>query len=487
MKRICECIFHNKTEYRLFLTSVIIYTLFERWLGLGLRHIALTHSIVRDGTLWVDNYRYIFEDTAVYNGHHFLSGLPAPSFLAVPFYAVFNLVFSHVGISRETEMIVSTIFINVFTNMLPTCFIGILFYRMAGLFTETDTEAVIASLAFYFGSMTLPLATDFTLADTGCMLMCFLAFYILFKYKTRKSPLMALAAGLSLGLGCLMSFQIIPAALATGCYALFVLRRKHIPLLIFSVGIFVFLQAAYNKATFGGYFATYLSNNQFLIENLGNSPLEMPPLRRFYELTFSPLRGFFIFMPIMIFSLFGAAKYFFHMGNGKNELSASLNRKGIEKKDVAALIVIFIFCLVTVASYKIWHGAAGWGPRYLATPIPFMILLSSMSFRYFKKEIIYFFLAASILFNAMGASGVPIGGPLHLYFIRYFTREFNPQFPFVQLIVISRLFPEKFHSATWVFIFSLIAGAICATLLFFLWRPVSRAKRDRNLLQQLDF
>ncbi len=105
-----------------------------------------------------------------------------------------------------------------------------------------------------------------------------------------------------------------------------------------------------------------------------------------FGLLFSPGVGLFIFSPILITVFFSFPDFF---------------RKN--KSDCFLLLSFFILTLLYHANLQHWHGLVAWGPRYLLTLVPFLLITLGASLEQRNKKfmflIILIFSGFGVLFN----------------------------------------------------------------------------------------
>lgn len=173
-----------------------------------------------------------------------------------------------------------------------------------------------------------------------------------------------LGAGMLAGLGGLCDYLSMLAIFPIGWL---IWRRSHscknVAAFGAGVALWAAIAAAYNWRCFGAPWSiSYAHQEAAFAEgaNRGVLGVSLPSLETIAALLFSPARGLFFIMPIFLMALPG----FFQ-----------LIRKGGKFRDAAvACAAIPLAALFVHAGYFGWHGGWTFGPRYLASSLPFLMI-----------------------------------------------------------------------------------------------------------------
>lgn len=301
-------------------------------------------------------------------GHFHPNKPPGTSFLALPGYWVILQIERALGINPDHAWVLT---VNVWlTTILSVGLISalgcVLFYRLAREFAAgSEWPAVIATLAFAFGTTYLPFGT--ILFDHNLTASLLVASFYFVRKNTGGA---ALLAGLCAGLAVLTNYVSAGAVFALGFYALF--SRGDVfkfstwswknTLLFCAGGLpLALVLFGYHTINFGSplTFATDFQNPVFKDPNGALGMFSKPNPYVGAILLVSPYRGIFWLAPVLILGLIG--------------LCAWLRQKTWVAEARLCLAVFAFFFLVNM-SFNGYHGGYTAGPRYLVPGIPFLAL-----------------------------------------------------------------------------------------------------------------
>jgi hypothetical protein len=116
-----------------------------------------------------------------------------------------------------------------------------------------------------------------------------------------------------------------------------------------------------------------------------------------YGLLFSTWRGLFYYSPILLFSLPG----FFYWFKDRNDRTLP-----------AALLLSFIAILLFYSATPAWRGGNSYGPRYLVSVMPFIVLPMWKTIEvYGKKRIFWIIFCVLFAYSAVLVSAGSFAGP----------------------------------------------------------------------------
>lgn len=330
--------------------------------------LSLTFSIVERGALDIGPYLFLAPspDWAEHQGRYFSNKAPGPALMAVPLYALQHAVQRRIGVAEHSLAAyrIAGWLANALAGVLPTLLALALLWQLFEVrygFTPRGAFG-LAALAGA-GSLALPYSTMlFGHQTAAAFLTMGVALTLLEESREAPRPARVWVAGLAFGLAVLADHM---AALGViGWSAWLLLRWRDRPRLLAAWVLGgagpAALLLAFNHAIFGSPFVSAYSpgklNTVFAHEVL----FHRPSLRKLYEITVGPARGWFYATPVFAFVLGGIA------------LAPRLRRETPELLPAAAVLVA---ALLVLASWNSWHGGNATGPRYLVWTLPFAMLL----------------------------------------------------------------------------------------------------------------
>jgi hypothetical protein len=224
----------------------------------------------------------------------------------------------------------------------------------------------------------------------------------------------AALAGALMGLGVLCDISVAPLVIAY-LVLLFVRRRGTrriaIPLFLLGPIVAAAVMMLYQHAAFGSATAASYSRvrPEYTHAHLYFGHFDLPDLRRLYWLTFHPLRGIFYSCPILIIPILS-------LFVRNNPIPESLPKPGQSASAAPGecllpLAVIASFGLFNL-TYHDWTGGYGVGPRYLIPAMAFLFIFAAPAFVRFRR-VCWILLALSVL-NMLAVTAVRAQFPANL-------------------------------------------------------------------------
>ncbi len=398
----------RSTESRIFITVWIVYVFFISNYGgnwMEDSSLRLTLALVDDQSVITD--RYVFkgiEDNAFYKGHYYSGFAPGDSFLASPVYFLFKPIFSllpdyfHGYHNVQLRLILLNIIATVFVASLLSAILAVLVYRLLGRFSDNELHKLLITFTFSFGTLFFVYSTSYS-RDVIKTVFLFASFYVLFNlnhrhYEKYRNALFFFS-GLFLAFSLTMDYKLFILAPIFLIYLLSFSKKKSF--VYFCLGIFIpiVLLMSYNYVAFDSPLSTsYDHRNPAVVEYYyegGFFGMTYPNLERIYTFSFSPFKGFFFYMPVMLLSLLGIFFKLFSKDKRYN-------------KEVVFILFIFLVTFYYNASLVRGGLADGlsFGPRYFFAVIPFLIIPSIFVFGRLKSWIVALFCSASFFVNFLG-------------------------------------------------------------------------------------
>lgn len=344
------------------LAVFLVYASFQGSLGWnqGAR-VGAIFSFVERGTPYTGTFRidpYIEQtnprgiwswDWAQHDGKYFSNKAPGASFLGVPVYFVaFHLekIFGFDPQARELTSF-NAYLISLFGSALFVALASALLFLFLCEKEFRPRDAMLIGLVYAFGTLLFPFGISlFGHATTAALL--------LFAAVCLDKKLFA-SSGFFTGAALLTEYLAGISLVLMGAYLLWKQRKKAAAFALGAVPP-VLLLLIYQKIAFGGFFVTAFAKTNPIF--LGSASSTVGAFAHFSPLTlwhllFSPYRGLFFFMPVLL---------------------AVFLRKRLDS--FSCLCALQAVAYVGVISlFNAWHGGSSTGPRYLIPAIPFLCLL----------------------------------------------------------------------------------------------------------------
>jgi hypothetical protein len=328
-------------------------------------------------------------DDFTYMGNYYSALAPGASVLGLPFAGLGFLLeggFTLYGCA----MLLSEFFVALCNSAA-----AYLVFRLGSLYFPKRVSAFIA-FAYAFSTISWPLATYFFQSDVSAMLDL-LAVYLAVRMARSGSSSLAAAISCGAALGAALTVDYVNAVLVpiVSLFLLYSFRKdlarfaKGFGVLLVVSAVGVALLAAYNQAAFGNPFVTseqaYQQNGSLL------SSFSYPLPAGLYLDLFSPLRGVFIYCPVLVLGAVG--------------LDTMLSRR-----ETATEGLLLAACFAGILlPYSVWTDAVGgeaFGQRFLVPAIPFLLLPSGFVVcgrRRGLTALAYLLYGVGVVFNGVAA------------------------------------------------------------------------------------
>jgi hypothetical protein len=381
-----------RVAFLLFCTCFVAYALIVQGaISNSASRIALTYSLLRSGTVAIDDFAALAEDKAS-NGSHFYSDkAPGLSLLALPAVAVADALWR---VNGEFAPLTITDGADPTRVMAPTPLFGKLLWvatiatscliSAAAIVAFCDILLMLgigagASLGFAmilgFGTPVWGWSTTFFgHAAAGAFLILALWSILRATRDGRSQPSRlwhAAPAGLFLGLAAVTEFTVIPAAACLCVFALWRLfrQRASLPLMTIALAaaaaaIPLAVLALYNQAAFGSPLRLgYSSVVGFEGMKTGIFGIGVPSLEALAGIVYGGRRGILWLCPVLVFLPWAAA--------------AAPRRQ----RDVVVLALAIVATLLLInAGYAYWDGGGSTGPRHIVPALGFALLPIALAY-----------------------------------------------------------------------------------------------------------
>ena len=341
--------------------------------------MALTLSILEDGTVKINKFQEETHDIAFYGGDYYSDKAPGMAFSALPIAALTRATrlsaekdgaWLRAGkLTRNFQIIVY--WSTLFTSGLMTALTALALYFLALRLGAGTAGAIFASLAYGLATPAWGWAgAFFGHAMAGaCLFLGFAAVFHLVhgSLDPRRETLAAALAGALLAWAVVVEFTTLPAAAIIAGYGMIAARcweRRKLLRVAFYVGVSAILFAVpllvYNTLAFGSPLRVgYGSVPGFEGLRQGFFGLSYPQADVLYRLIFPQYRGILWYAPVLL-----GVPFAFYI----------LWREGKFRGLALVLGLVPLYFLLMNASYFYWDGGGSTGPRHLTPALAFLCL-----------------------------------------------------------------------------------------------------------------
>jgi hypothetical protein len=270
-----------------------------------------------------------------------------------------------------------------------------LVFKLGSMYFTKKISAFVA-FAYAFSTISWPLATFFFQSDVSAMLDLLAVYVAIRMARSRSSgPAAAILCGAALGSALTVDYVNVVLVPIVSLFLAYTFRKnfagfaKGFAGLLIASAVGVVLLALYNQAAFGNPFVTTEQAYQHTSSLFGSFSYPLPD--GLYLDLFSPLRGIFVYCPMLVL---GALGFYF------------ISRRREMASEGLLLAACFIGILLP---YSMWTDAVGgeaFGQRFLIAAIPFLLLPSGFIIEGRRRglaALAYLLYGVGVLFNGIAA------------------------------------------------------------------------------------
>lgn len=348
------------TALAIVLVVFVVHALSEIRSGADSRWtVHLAYSLLRDGDLYLDEYRETIAREGFYfveeaHGHLVHAYPVAISVLAVPFVAMLDPIVGPVVplpgrflAERQDAELVKFWTIEATIASLWVAVAALFVFLSARAITST-AGALVVTVAFAFGTSAWSTASRGLWGHAPSLLFLAIAVWLLTEAPRR--PHLAGWVGLPLGLAAAARPQDWLSVVVLGGFVA-VRHRRQLPLYLASLALSLAPAIGYLLWVYGRPFSPY------------SSPLQLFTAANMLEavagILVSPSRGLFVYSPVLVVALAGAI------------WRARSGRWTLLDSAFAAVIVLHVLML---ASFVNWWGGHSFGPRLMTDVLPYLMV-----------------------------------------------------------------------------------------------------------------
>ena len=360
----------------LWLTTTFIGPGYEGIKHNALIRMAATFSIVRDGSLQVDQEAPFSRDKAYFEGHYYSDKAPGMTLMATPVVAIVEGIAHLAGVDTapvqagklSNFLLLAAQVATAFTSGVAFVLLVAAIYMGARGLGLSQSAAAFGSLCYGIGTPAFGWATMFFghIATGSCLYLAFAVIHATTPTDTpsRRLILRGLAVGGLLGWACVIEYTTAAPALIVAIYGLGRLRnfpRADVTTMLVGVvaggAVAVIPLAIYDQVAFG---SPWRIGYQFVVGfdemKQGSMGFSLPKAWVAWEILFGSFRGMLWLSPLLAvlpFAWYAAWRRF-------------------PGDTLAVLVGVPILYVIINAGYFDWSGAASTGPRHLVPALAFI-------------------------------------------------------------------------------------------------------------------
>jgi MFS family permease len=387
-----------KTEIKIFLLLFIVYAYFITGFHSANEGsaLALTKAIVDNQKLSIDEYKDLASvDISYYKDHYYSDKDLGRAFLGVPIYAIDKLF----GFTSDSQVFFSMELVTAFFSAASV----VLLYRFVIFLKGSRGAALILALVYGLATILFSFSKTFFAHPYSAFFSLLGLFALVAGMRVREDNKKHLAkkylvySGISFALSVLMEYTNLFVVAIFFIYYFYKSRFKNILFLIIPFLVLTSIIPLYNYSIFGNFFETTY-NHHYSYGNIESIYFRADFLKEgLYGLLFSTWRGLFYYSPILLFSLPG----FFYWFKDRNDRTLPV-----------ALLLSFIAILLFYSATPAWRGGNSYGPRYLISVMPFIVLpMWKIIEKYGKNKVFQVIFIVLFLYSTIFVSAGSFTGP----------------------------------------------------------------------------
>jgi hypothetical protein len=296
-------------------------------------------------------------DWSYYRGNYYSNKAPGTTWAGIPVYAALYTLQTSGGLDVDNPHVAfaNIYLINLTVSVLPIACAALALYQLFINCQKTSRDAALLAVVFALSTLLLPYSTQLWGHTTAASCIA-LSLFRLANGTRSDSRWGGIYAGLAV---CFDYLAVVPLL---GIILWTLITQRKLFFSFISGGILpAILLGTYHWICFGSPFSmpTDFTNPQFLEKDrvfglFGSSSAEI-----LWQLSFGPMRGIFLTMPILLLSLFG--------------IGVGLRKNSKDSLSWCCLLVVLGSFLLN-SSFNGWHAGASVGARYQIVALPFWIL-----------------------------------------------------------------------------------------------------------------
>jgi hypothetical protein len=306
-------------------------------------------------------------DWARVGEHYYSNKAPGTTLLALPLYELLYRGERAAGVDpfALVPATVNAYVLNLWVSAFPVALACTLFLSLLLRRGWRTFDALFLATLLAYASLAFPFATMLWGHPTAAALLLIAATLVMSMSHEQTAGSRRLAVA---GLACSLAFLVDHLAIASlavfGLYILTLRReRRWRDAIAFATGAIppIVILFIYNAVMFGSPFksAPSMSNPIYIDPSRVAGVFGRPSLDVAMKLLFSLERGILLYMPLLVFAIYGVIRV----------VRGSSRREGL----FLAANAVAYFLLNTM--FNGWHGGWSTGPRYLILALPFCFFL----------------------------------------------------------------------------------------------------------------
>jgi hypothetical protein len=408
-------------RFAIFISAWLVYLVFinikPESMSIGMVDLAM--SVVDKGELYL-RYSASSRDVSFLGGNYLLGHFPGTALpVAGIYYLARPLISGFVG--YDLLVVLHALSIILFAAPCGALIVVVYYSFLRRLGGDEASSLTLAYLTA-FGTMIFGYSTSLY-KGTPATLFVFSAFYILFREKERPVQRIwpFLAVGVLLGSAVVTDLAVLYACIIVAFYALYIGKGKSAIALMAGSMLPLILLFVYFRSAFGSFFFTPYD---FRV-NPNPNMITYPRLKNVLWHFFGPVSGFFIYMPIMLLSMWGLVTAF------------------RRKKNISEMVVVLAVMVLGALYFSgyvrkgdpyqpAWPHDAHITVRYLLSMCPFAMIPAIFVFKRCPRILWRCLGGLSVFFAYFSAQAglMPYGSWHLIYAFKVFITGFGMPFLF---------------------------------------------------------
>ncbi|MEA3490200.1 MAG: hypothetical protein U9R44_07710 [Candidatus Omnitrophota bacterium] len=423
-------------KVKIFLTVWLVYLLFIyiKPESMSAILVDLAISVIDHGDIYM-RYGVNSVDVSTYGGHYMSGHLPGGSALVIPLYFISRPLMG--GLADWSRFLAVHILSIVFIASVCGALIAVLFYSFLRRLDVKENDRLLLTFLFAFGTMNFGYSTALY-NGIQATLYVFTAFFLLFCSRLGETEGSApyFWSGFLGGAAVACHLGMAPISLVLFVYGACTGGIKRVPVMLAGAFLPVALLSGYMKIAFGSFFTMPYS---YRIRQNPNM-MTYPRLRNLVDLFFGLKVAFFVYMPVMLLSLWGVVEAF---------------RRKKFRAEMSVIASVFLFTGLICSSYVrkadpycvAWPHEAHIVVRYFLPVCPFMMIPVACIIDKVKRPVLYALGGVSVFFAYLGAQAglLPYGSWPVVYASKVFVSSFGMPTLFSEVLP-RELGVEIFHT-----------------------------------------
>ncbi|MCB0806756.1 MAG: glycosyltransferase family 39 protein [Bacteroidales bacterium] len=352
-------------------------------------------TFFESGTFRIDKYHELTPDKAFVNGNYFTDKAPLPTLYVLPFFGLASWT-GFISPDEKGNLFGPEVLIigGILAGSVPLALLITLLYLRIRKYRSGISPVWLSTLPFYGSFMFVFSGTYFGHLFAGALL---LIFYLFLQQKR------FLLSGIFAGLTFISEYNLAVLIFFMGLFLLWK-EKKIKPLLVFALGVLpsiLFILWYNSKFSTSPFVFLYKYHNYNQLDQ--NYGFRLPGIEAFWGLTFSPYRGMFFYVPVLLTGF-----YFLFRQLINRSIANLLNN---------ILFIPSVLYFIFIASYFAWWGGWCYGPRLLMGMLILLLfeVVTKIAKHPIPKYIVWITIIIGLVINVSAKATIVYDAPTGIY------------------------------------------------------------------------